>query len=155
RLDLDQLAEQTDHALAVAQGGQRIRAGLLGGRRVQGDLDGVLFTPASRTRIVLGFACARSDTLASLGPFGPTRWLFFAEIDDLDRTAVEIRRAPAERTSLALAVSLVGWLGSDVGDRQEGGAALLELLEQLDAAGPGDRRIDDHALQTIAEHGRD
>src|SRR5690606_580735 len=91
----------------------------------------------------------------SLGPFGPTRWLFFAEIDDLDRTAVEIRRAPAERTSLALAVSLVGWLGSDVGDRQEGGAALLELLEQLDAAGPGDRRIDDHALQTIAEHGRD
>src|SRR5690606_29850572 len=35
------------------------------------------FTPSSRTRIVLGCACARSDTLAALGPFGPTRRLAF------------------------------------------------------------------------------
>src|SRR5690606_29776664 len=38
-------------------------------------LAGCCFTPSSRTRIVLGFACARSDTLALLGPFGPTRRL--------------------------------------------------------------------------------
>src|SRR5690606_29287009 len=56
-----------------------------------------LFTPASRTRIVLGFACARSDTLASLGPFGPTRTLF----TPASRTRIVLGFACARSDTLA------------------------------------------------------
>src|SRR5690606_32935044 len=52
---------------------------------------------------VLGFACARSDTLASLGPFGPTRWLILHAIEsDSDRARLRLRALRHPRFARAL-----------------------------------------------------
>src|SRR5690606_7317317 len=62
---------------------------------IAGD-DSGLFTPASRTRTVLGCACARSDTLAALGP--KVR-LAGAQVDQLHLLVLDPSVGPATRST--------------------------------------------------------